>query len=307
MAYGKRNIPHILRLARIAVLGLWPFVSGSGQELKPQGRFLSDSLSVGLPVRYSLSLRHPADLQVVFPDSGYRFAPFEWVGKRYFPTRTDSRGSLDSVVYTLTTFDINPVQRLQLPVFIVSQKDCTAIYAETDSVFVRQMITQPPKFLPPRANLQYVTVRPTFDYLFWAAVALIGGLLLLLIYAAFGKGIKRQFTRYRLWRAHRNFVGAYEKLRRRVRQQKEPTAVENTVILWKRYMEGLHEKPYSSYTTKEIVEIIPDPQLADSLHIADRAIYGNLIPEEIYGALRTLQSIAGIFYKRKQAEVSRPV
>ncbi len=307
MAYGKKNIRHILRLARIAVLGLWPFCAAPGQELKPQGGFLSDSLKIGLPVQYTLSLRHPAELQVVFPDSGYRFAPFEWVGKRYFPTRTDSRGSLDSVVYTLSTFNINPVQRLRLPVFIVSQKDCTAIYAETDSVFVRQMITQPPKFLPPRVNLQYVPVRPTFDYVFWAAVTLTSGLLLLLIYAAFGKGIKRQFRRYRLWRAHRNFVGAYEKLRRRVRQQKEPVAVENTVTLWKRYMEGLHGKPYSSYTTKEIVEIIPDPQLADSLQTADRAIYGNLIPEEIYGALRTLQSIAGIFYRRKQAEVGGPV
>jgi hypothetical protein len=274
------------------------------QELLPVGKFLSDSVKVGLPVRYTLSLRHPPEMQVIFPDSGYRLAPFEWVDKKYFPTRTNAQGSIDSVVYTFTTFSINPVQKLQLPIFLVHQRDCTAVYAPTDSVFVHQLIQQSPKFLSPKANTQYVPVRETLDYRLILIVAAVTVLVMLLLYLLFGRQIKRQYRLYRLWREHRIFVGSYEKLRRKVRQQKESAAVEHTIVLWKRYMQELHQKPYSSYTTKEIIEIIPNPKLADSLQMADRAIYGNSMPEEIYTALRTLQATAENFYKRKRIEVA---
>ncbi len=283
---------------------VWLSTGSQAQELLPTGKFLSDSARIGLPVQYTLSLRHPPELQVIFPDSGYYFAPFEWSSKQYFPTRTDARGSIDSVVYTFTTFNINPVQKLQLPVFLVHQRDCTAVFATMDSVFVTQLIQQSPKFLSPKVNIQYVPVRETLDYRYILIVAAISGLVLLVFYLLFGRQIKRQYRLYRLWMEHRSFVSAYDKSRRRVRQQKEAAAVEHTIVLWKRYMQELHEKPYSSYTTKEIIEVIPNAKLADSLQTADRAIYGNTIPDEIYTALRTLQATAENFYKRKRVEVA---
>jgi len=276
----------------------------SGQDLQPEGRFLTDSAKIGLPVQYALSLRHAPEVQIVFPDSGYQFAPFEWVGKRYFPTRTDAQGSVDSVVYTLTTFSIAPMQQLRLPVFVVQQRDCTAVYAGTDSILVQELISQSPRFLSPRANTHYVPVRQTLDYRLILLLVVISALILGILYALFGRHIRRLYRLYRLWREYRTFVSHYEKLRRQVRQQKQPAAVETTVTLWKRYMEQLHEKPYSSYTTREITEIIPNPKLSDSLQIADRAVYGNSMPDEIYGALRTLQTAAESYYKDKRMEVS---
>lgn len=50
--------------------------------------------------------------------------------------------------------------------------------------------------------------------------------------------------------------------------------IENAVILWKRYMEELEDKPFSTYTTKEIVEVMPNQQLAEALQHTDRIIYG---------------------------------
>ncbi len=275
------------------------------QEWKPEGRFLADSLQVGRPIQYTFSFLHPPEMQVIFPDSAYRFSSFTLLNKRYFPTRTNRRGSLDSVVYTFTTFDIAPVQRLQLPVFIIQAQDCTAVYTETDSIIVKQLIDRSPRFLPPKTNIRFVPVPQTLNY---QLILLIGGVslgVLLIIYSLFGKQLRRQYQVYRLWRDYRIFIGNYERLRRKVRQQKESIAVENTITLWKKYMEDLHQKPYSSYTTKEIMEVISDAKLADSLQTADRAIYGNNIPDEIYGALRTLQSIAEYFYKRKRVETSR--
>ncbi|MDJ1484692.1 hypothetical protein QNI16_29605 [Cytophagaceae bacterium YF14B1] len=274
------------------------------QELKPHGKFLVDSAKIGLPIRYTLSFRHPAEMQVIFPDSGYNFSPFEWDHKDYFPTRTDAKGSIDSVVYTFTTFNIAPIQKLQLPVYIVQQKDCTTVYATIDSVVVQQLLGQPSRFLSPKTNVEYIPVPQTLDYRLILVIFLASGFLLLLLYLLFGRQIKRQYRLYRLWREHRSFVSHYEKLRRKVRQQKETSAVEMTVVLWKQYMELLHNKPYSSYTTKEITEIISNSKLSDSLQIADRAIYGNSMPEEIYGALRNLQTTAEAFYKRKRIEVA---
>ncbi|MDJ1503875.1 hypothetical protein [Xanthocytophaga agilis] len=291
-------------IAPVTIILFHLFPSCLAQELKPHGKFLVDSAKIGLPIRYTLSFRHPAEMQVIFPDSGYNFSPFEWDHKDYFPTRTDAKGSIDSVVYTLTTFNIAPIQKLQLPVYIVQQKDCTTVYATIDSVVVQQLLGQPSRFLSPKTNVEYIPVPQTLDYRLILVIFLASGLLLLLLYVVFGRQIKRQYRLYRLWREHRSFVSHYEKLRRKVRQQKETSAVEMTVVLWKQYMELLHDKPYSSYTTKEITEIISNSKLSDSLQIADRAIYGNSMPEEIYGALRNLQMTAESFYKRKRVEVA---
>ena len=59
-------------------------------------------------------------MEVIFPDSSYNFSPFEWVSKEYFPTHTNESGSLDSVVYTLTCFDLAPVQQLVDPRIVLS-------------------------------------------------------------------------------------------------------------------------------------------------------------------------------------------
>jgi len=104
------------------IINLWTGLA-LGQHQRPYGKFLSDSIKIGQPVKFSLCFKHPVDMEVFFPDSSYDYSPFEFIDKQYFPTRSDSFSSTDSVVFTLMSFEIYKVQVLTLPVFIFPGKE----------------------------------------------------------------------------------------------------------------------------------------------------------------------------------------
>jgi hypothetical protein len=271
--------------------------------LQPSGTFLSDSIKIGYPLRYALSLRHPAGTEVIFPDSSFSYGAFEWVKKEYYPTRTEKSVSIDSVVYTLRTFEIDTVQRLALPVFIIHRRDCTAVFAEQDSVRLQQLIKGNTDTLLPRINTSFIPVPTYVNYPFIGVIIVASLALVFLIYLLFGKRIGKRYRLYRMSLQHRSFIGAYEKLIRRVRQQVDVGTIENAVVLWKEYMEWLKEKPFSTYTTKEIIEVIPDPKLAEALQDTDRIIYGQIASGESVRSMRTLEYIAIQLYKEKRTYI----
>ncbi|NJL15306.1 MAG: hypothetical protein HC913_21425 [Microscillaceae bacterium] len=138
------------------------------EALSPQGFFLQSRLPLGGRVVYSLSLRHPAEVQVLFPDTNYAFSPFVLVRKAYFPTRTDARGSLDSATYELTCFEIDSVFSLSLPVFILQNGDSIPVFPSPDTLRLQEVV--------PRQNLARqsfrVALRPSplplyFNYPYW--------------------------------------------------------------------------------------------------------------------------------------------
>jgi hypothetical protein len=266
----------------------------------PVGKFLADSIQIGKPVQYVFTLKHPADMEVIFPDSTYNYAPFEWLSKAYFPTRTDQTGSIDSVVYTFTTFEIDSLQTLRLPIYIIHQKDCTAVYAEPDSLWLQQLITQSTDTLTPKANVRYFPVETYFNYPL--LLLAIGGIIgfFVLVYALFGKQLAKQYRLYRLSREHAHFSNTFERLTKRIKKENSVDTVENAVILWKNYMETLENQPFSTYTTKEIIEVLPNRQLAEALQNTDRIIYGQVVSGDSVRSTRVLASIAKRSYIEKR-------
>lgn len=275
------------------------------QGTKPIGTFLADSIKVGYPVEYALSLKHPADMEIIFPDSSFDFSPFEWKEKAYFPTRTDSTGSLDSVVYTLVSFQLDSLQELRLPVFIINQQDCTAVYTQPDSVFFQSILPARPNSLQVKSNLSYLPVKTHFNYGY--IIVIITGVTVtaLIVYAAFGKRIQRQYKLYVISREHNNFWAAYERLTRNITTGNAVSNVENAVILWKNYMELLENKPFSTYTTKEIIEVIPNPQLAEALQHTDRIIYGQMASVESVRHTSILAYVAKRAYIAKRVYIEK--
>jgi hypothetical protein len=78
---------------------------------------------------------------------------------------------------------------------------------------------------------------------------------------------------------------------------------ENSLGLWKSYLENLQEIPYTTFTSKEIEEKLQNKDLANSLRSLDRAIYGNLIDEATKQSLVFLQQFAQNAYQLKIEEV----
>lgn len=268
---------------------------------KPQGKFIADSVEIGKPIDFVLSYRHLPTAEIFFPDTTYNFHPFELVRRNYFPTQTDSRGSVDSVVYTLVTFDIDKVQKLSLPVYVFNEQDCTAVYSSIDSVYLREMIKGSLDSLSLKTDTKFLHIEPQVNYpkllgYILGIVAFVG-----LIYLFFGKFIRKQYQLFLFSRRHNEFVSNYKKL---VKGSLDDKNISKAVVLWKKHLEWLEKRPYTSYTTKEIIARLPNESLEEALKDVDTAIYGGILSTQMPFAMNVLLNTAVELYKKRREEIS---
>ncbi len=177
---------------RIKIFWLLIFISGSvvAQEIKPQGQFLQDSMALGEEVRFSLSVSYPVDQQILFPDSTYNFYPFEFRSKKYFPTKTDSLTSYDSAVFTLASYEIEELQTLGIPVFVIKGKDSLRRFTPTDSIYLEEMIPVVSDSLSLKTDTELALTEQEFNYPLLIVIVVIIGVLIVLILIFFGKKIR---------------------------------------------------------------------------------------------------------------------
>jgi hypothetical protein len=265
----------------------------------PTGRFLRSEAAVGQPLDYELRYEHAPDEEVVFPDSLARFAPFEYVGRTWQPTRTQNGRSLDRTVYHLRTFSLAPVQALQLPVLVLRRTDTLRLLPAPAQVQLRRTApllpggTAPPAL---RQDLSQLPLEPAFNYPFWL-VGLAGVLALAAAGAAlFGRRWQRRYGRYKRRKNHVYFLAQFARHTERFALSRSAPVVERVVVLWKNYLSSLEDTNLSSLTTKELVEHFDnDDDVRRALRATDRVVYGNLLSEdaqEVDAAFQRLRNFA---------------
>lgn len=270
------------------------------QELQPQGGFLSDSIKVGKEIVYSLSIEYPKEMTIVFPDSTYNFTPFEFKKKKFFETRTQGGSSFDSVVYYLSSFELDSIQTLSLPVFIVNGKDSTAVFAGPGAVLMETIVPEGDGAL--KETTSYLPVDLQFNYAYLLVAILLVLVILITIYLIFGKQIRKKIKLYRLKKAHNRFLDNYISLINDLKQQPTSLQTEKTLFFWKKYMEKLDNQPYTKLTTKEIAAQWQDQQLSETLRSIDRIIYGNY-REGAENNFYNLKGVADERYNKRIEEV----
>ncbi len=279
------------------------------QQLKVAvtGGFLSDSLKIGEETRFYVTAHYPSDLNVLFPDSTFNFTPFEFVKKRYFPTQTSGGYSVDSAVYYLTTFEIDRMQTLSIPAFVVHAHDCTTFQSDADTILITQLVTSPAdtvgaaEKLPLKETLAYQHVFFEFNYPLYA---IIGGVVLILAIVAllvFGRRIIRHFRIKRLRKNHSKFQEAYSSIVRNVQNAFSVPVTESALVVWKKYMEEIDNKPYTRLTTRELIRLSKDDALGKNLGTIDRALYGH--DTSVIDSLENLKGIAERRFQKKLEEV----
>ena len=240
-----------------------------GQEIVFHGYFHKDSVKIGEELPYSLWIKYPKNNDVAFPDSLFDFSPFELEKRQYFTTKSDSLVSLDSVVYYFTTFEIDTVQYLALPVFLIYEFDSTTLHTAQDSIILDQVVTVLPDSVAVLINTDYQKVTQAFNYPYFTIGVIILLLVALMIFIFFGKQIRKSIRIYRLTKRHKKFINSFNNL-----LTDQPIEVERTLSAWKNYLEKLLSQPYTKLTSKEIVLLSKLPEIADHLKIIDRHIYG---------------------------------
>jgi hypothetical protein len=273
----------------------------------PQGRFLKTTVRVGEPLDYELRYAHAPDLEVVFPDSLAPFAPFEYAGKTFYPTRTRRGISLDRAVYHLRTFRLDTTQTLALPVAVLRGPDTLSVLPAPSRVRLRRTAAPLPPgttALPPlRQHLALEAVPPAFNYPYWLAGTV--ALLALLAGSAglFRHRLQRRYQAYKRRKNHGYFLAQFARHVERFELSRSATNVERAVVLWKNYLAGLENSALNSFTTREIVAYFEDDSdVRQALSTTDRVIYGNLQTEGAEEVDRAFQRLRG-FAERRYASV----
>jgi hypothetical protein len=274
-----------------------------GQQIEPKGKFLQDSMSIGEPVQYSLSLRYPADSQILMPDSLYDYAPFEYTRKDYFPTETDSVQSFDSVVYTLASFEIDKIQVLKLPVFLVQGKDSTVIYADLDSIFLEEQIQILSDSLKMKTETTISQLDKDFNYPYLIAFLIVLTILFLLGVIIFGKKVKKKWQIWRLNKRHKKFTISFESKLSSVGDM-SIEKIEKLLFSWKKHAEFISKSPYVKLTTKEINLLQQNEELYGSLKSIDKSIYSSKERENATEAFKFLLNYTDVILEERIKEIT---
>lgn len=277
------------------------------QQMTVTGKFKTDSVKLGEPIEYYLTAKYPSQWQVLFPDSTFSFAPFDYQKKRYFPTRTINNQSTDSVVYVLATYEIDSLQTLKLPAFVVLPNDCTVYESNIDTVFFKHLVQHVPdsltaEQLPLKTNTEYSPVSWLFNYPVLSIVVGVLVLVLIIVWVLFGKKIRKHFTLKRLTKRHQDFISAFDTATEKMKGTFTPESAERSVLIWKKYMEELVTKPYTKSTTRELKEIEKNETLVSALHIIDRSIYGRIAPDSLDSFLN-LKEFSQMQFNKKLEEL----
>ena len=266
-----------------------------------------DSAKVGKYIPFSLAARYSKNQDILFPDSTFSFAPFEFYKKDYFITVTSDTLSYDSVVYYLATYETDRLQKLRLPVFVVQPRDCTKVFSQEDSLSLISSVRSFPDSLsidrlPVKMNTAYQKVNWTLNYPLLALMAGAIIVLALIVWTFFGKRIRKHYTLKRLQKNHQAFLDKFNELAEQLKSSLTSPRAEEALLIWKKYMEGLAAKPFTKYTSKEIIAQERDALLGDALKSMDRLIYGG-VSDFSDASFLTLRTYTEKQYHKKMEEV----
>jgi len=296
----------VFKRLQLSILFITLCSVGYSQGVKVTGHFEGDTVKLGQPIQFYLTATYPQTYQVLFPDSTFSFAPFEFQKKIYFQTKTVSGFSYDSVIYTLATYEIEKIQTLALPVFQLQKKDSLTYLTETDTVFFKELVGAIPDSLaisqlPLKTNTAYSPVNWLLNY----PLLLLGGAILLVLamvgWLVFGKRIRKYFTLKRLVKSHELFLSRFDEGVEKLKAGFSPEVAESSVTIWKKYMEELSSRPYTKFTSREIREQ-ESSELGQPLRSVDRMIYGRLAPET-YDSFHQLKEFTKNQFNQKVEEV----
>ena len=164
------------------------------------------------------------------------------------------------------------------------------------------MITVMPDSIALKEDVAYLKVNQAFNYPY--LIIALGLTLVLLIgsYFAFGKIIRKKIRLYRMKKAHLKFNEDYDNIFGKIRKGNR-SQTETLLIVWKKYLERLENRPYTKLTSKEIASLSDAKSFAQALKTIDRAIYGKLSSNEILRNFERLEDITLERYNKKVIEV----
>ncbi|HSI76414.1 MAG TPA: hypothetical protein VK957_10975, partial [Lunatimonas sp.] len=247
--------------------------SSTAQEVSVEGYFLKDSAKLGERVGYVLKATYPPSMDILFPDSAFNFGSMEYLSKQTFTSYTTDSLTLDSAVYYLSNFSLEPVKSYRLPVFEVLRYDSISHLPLEANLHLILTIGELPDVLTFQESDAYQPITQGFNY---PMLVLVLGLITVLAigsYFLFGQKIRDAWLVYLEKKKRKKFLLQWQLAKERLVQQPDLSSADELLGLWKSYMESLTGQPYREWTTTEIADHLDQPDLVKDIRDIEIIIY----------------------------------
>ena len=275
-----------------------PFVLWA-QEVQVEGQFMKDSAKLGERIPYVLKAKYGPGHNIVFPDSTFDYSPFVLLEKKTFISSTQGGITLDSAVYYVSNFSLDPVVEFSIPVFEVFKYDSLTHQPLTSSLALQLVIDQIPEELAFRDNNIYQPIPTEFNYPLWIAMFVVALVLAFAIFFLFGNQLQKKWDIWMEKRRYRRFEKRWREAEGAFQKQPDMNHADELLGLWKTYMEHLKAKPFREWTTTEIAEFLENKAIVKDFRNIEMIIYAGKTSEDLPQACQNLWKICSDSYQQK--------
>lgn len=275
-------------------MGAW-----AQQQVEVEGYFLQDSAKLGERVGYVLKAKYGKGQNIVFPDSTFDFSPFVLLEKKTFISASSEGNTLDSAIYYISNFSLEPVVDFSIPVFEVFKYDSLRYKPLESSLALKLTIEEIPDELIFKDNNVYQAIDTSFNYPLMIGLILALILIGSILFFFFGKQISKRWDIWMEKRKYKRFVQKWKKAEASFTSEPSMEHADELLGLWKTYMEHLKSRPFREWTTMEIADFLENKEIIKDLREIEMIIYAGKSGKDLPQACQNLWSICSQSYQQK--------
>ncbi|HSZ72515.1 MAG TPA: hypothetical protein VK750_07540 [Cytophagaceae bacterium] len=273
-------------------------------EIDVKSYINKDSILLGEPFMYTLSIIYPPKYEIAIPDSHDIPPPLEWIGKTYFNTVCKDSLCKDSIQYFLRTFNADSILIPNIPVYIFSENrhDTLFIHPALKEIVIKKLRPSGTDFTW-QEDASYLEIRPSVNYWYYGVVALIVLIVATVLLLLVGPIILRRIKLFNLSLNHQRYVKDFDEQILEFTTHQQATDLEKCITIWKSYLTRLESKPYTTLTTTELKDLQDMEDVIIPLTNLDRFLYGGLRQTETIESLNALRRFSNRRFLKKKKEV----
>ncbi len=241
------------------------------QEIDYNIFFKEESVKIGDSITLISTLKYPKNIEIIQPDSSYKFIPFEFLDKIVFESSSSNNIIFDSTIYILQTFELDSIQSIYLKSYIINTSDSLEILSNTDKIRTISLVNE--KNSKTKTNTLLEKINSIFNSKKFSIITGVIFSVLVLIYLLFRKKINKYFKIKRIKSETDFFKNEFDTILSSYLNTNDIKFLENLLLKWKRFMEKLSKKPYSSSTSSEISLFNKNIKSIKTLKDIDKCIY----------------------------------
>lgn len=241
------------------------------QEIDYNIFFREDSVKIGDTITLISTLKYPINIEIIQPDSSYNFMPFEFIDKIVFESSSTNNLIFDSTLYFLQTFELDSIQSISLISYIISTGDSLEILSNSDKITTISLVKEINS--KTKTNTLFEKINSIFNSKKFLTIIGVVLSIIVLIYLLFRKKINKYFKIKRIKSETDYFKNEFDDILSNYQNTNDIKFLENLLLKWKRFMEKLSKKPYSSSTTSEISIFNKNVKNIKTLREIDKCIY----------------------------------